>query len=84
MFTAESIARDFNNLFAPLDQKYCGLFFYISLYYLVALVFTIFGIIRLFGDNKSNKYILITALVWLPQLIIGYFYNRILFNMCKI
>lgn len=83
MFTTETLAQDFNKLFAPLDKKYCDLFFYISVYYLIALVVTVIGIIRLFGDNKSNKYILITAIVWLPQFAIGYYYNRILLNMCK-
>jgi hypothetical protein len=78
-----SLTTDFNNLFAPMDEKYCSLFHAISVFYFLIMILAIFNFVFLFRDIKRNKYLMINSIVVVLMLGINYIYNRLLFNMCK-
>ena len=78
-----SFAQGFNNLFAPMDEKYCELFHGISVFYFLIMILAVFNFVFLFKDIKRNKYLMINSVVVVLMLGINYIYNRLLFNMCK-
>jgi hypothetical protein len=78
-----SLVQDFNNLFAPMDKKYCDLFYVISVFYFIIMVISIVSLIFLFRDIKRNKYVIINSILVTSMLGINYIINRLLFNMCK-
>jgi hypothetical protein len=78
-----SIAQDFNSLFAPMDKKYCDLFYGISIFYFFLMITATVSLIFLFKDMKRNKYLIVNSVVIVATLGINYIYNRLLFNMCK-
>ena len=78
-----TIAQDFNSLFAPMDKKYCDLFYGISIFYFFLMITAIISLIFLFKDMKRNKYLIVNSVVIVATLGINYVYNRLLFNMCK-
>ena len=78
-----SLTQDFNNLFAPMDKKYCELFHGISVFYFLIMILAIFNFVFLFKDIKKNKYLMINSIVVVLMLGINYIYNRLLFNMCN-
>jgi len=78
-----SLTQDFNSLFAPMDKKYCDLFYGISIYYFFLMIIALVSLIFMFGDMKRNKFIIINTIVGISMLGINYIYNRLLFNMCK-
>lgn len=78
-----SLTQEFNNLFAPMDKKYCELFHGISVFYFLIMILAIFNFIFLFKDIKRNKYLMINSIVVVLMLGINYIYNRLLFNMCN-
>ena len=73
-----SFAQGFNNLFAPMDEKYCELF-----HGILIMILAVFNFVFLFKDIKRNKYLMINSVVVVLMLGINYIYNRLLFNMCK-
>ena len=77
-----SLTQDFNSLFAPMDKKYCDLFYGISIYYFVLMVIVIIGMVFMIKDLKRNKYTIFHSLIAISILGINYIYNRLLFNMC--
>ncbi len=78
-----SIVQDFNNLFSPMDKKYCDLFYGISVFYFLMMIVSIVSLIFLFKDIKRNKYLILHSVVIVAMLGVNYIYNRLLFNMCK-
>ena len=78
-----SLIQDFNNLFSPMDKKYCDLFYAISVFYFLIMIVSIVSLIFLFKDVKRNKYVIINSAIVIAMLAINYIYNRLLFNMCK-
>lgn len=78
-----TIAQDFNSLFAPMDKKYCDLFYAISVFYFILMITAIISLFFLFKDLKRNKYLIVNSVVIVATLGINYIYNRLLFNMCK-
>ena len=78
-----SLAQDFNSLFAPMNKKYCDLFYGISIFYFFLMITSLITLIFLFKDLKKNKYTIINSVVMIVMLGINYIYNRLLFNMCK-
>jgi hypothetical protein len=78
-----SLVQEFNNLFSPMDKKYCELFHGISIFYFLIMILAIGNLIFLFKDIKRNKYLMMNSLVVVLMLGINYIYNRLLFNMCK-
>ena len=78
-----SLVQDFNNLFSPMNKKYCDLFYGISVFYFLMMIVSIVSLIFLFKDIKRNKYLIINSAVVVAMLGINYIYNRLLFNMCK-
>jgi hypothetical protein len=78
-----SLVQDFNNLFSPMNKKYCDLFYGISVFYFLMMIVSIVSLIFLFKDIKRNKYLIVNSAVVVTMLGINYIYNRLLFNMCK-
>ena len=78
-----SLIQDFNNLFSPMDKKYCELFHAISVFYFLIMIMSIISLIFLFKDIKRNKYVIRNSVIVVLMLGVNYIYNRLLFNMCK-
>ena len=78
-----SLVQDFNNLFSPMDKKYCELFHAISVFYFLIMIMSIISLIFLFKDIKRNKYVIANSVIVVLMLGVNYIYNRLLFNMCK-
>lgn len=78
-----SLTEDFNSLFAPMNKKYCDLFYGISVFYFLLMLSSIVSLIFLFKDIKRNKFLIVNSIVIVVMLGINYIYNRLLFNMCK-
>ena len=78
-----SLTQDFNSLFAPMNKKYCDLFYGISVFYFFLMISSIISLIFLFKDFKRNKFLIVNSVVIIVMLGINYIYNRLLFNMCK-
>ena len=78
-----TIAQDFNSLFAPMDKKYCDLFYAISVFYFILMITAIISLFFLFKDIKRNKYLIVNSVVIVATLGNNYIYNRLQFNMCK-
>jgi hypothetical protein len=78
-----TVAQDFNSLFAPMDKKYCDLFYYLSFINFILMVGTIIGLIFMFRDVKRNKFLILNSAVLIAVQSVNYVYNRLLFNMCK-
>jgi hypothetical protein len=78
-----SLLKDFNNLFSPMDKKYCDLFYGISIFYFVIMLIAVVHFIFLFQDIKRNRNIMFSTFIVILTLGINYIYNRLLFNMCK-
>lgn len=78
-----SLVNDFNNLFSPMNKKYCELFHAISVFYFLIMIMSIISLIFLFKDIKRNKYVIANSFIVVLMLGVNYIYNRLLFNMCK-
>ena len=78
-----SLVQDFNNLFSPMDKKYCELFHAISVFYFLIMIMSLISLIFLFKDIKRNKYVIANSVIVVLMLGVNYIYNRLLFNMCK-
>ena len=75
--------EEVNNLFSPMDKKYCSLFYGISMFNFLLMIVSIVNLVFLFKDIKRNKYLMINSVIVVLMLGINYIYNRLLFNMCK-
>jgi hypothetical protein len=75
--------EEVNNLFSPMDKKYCSLFHGISIFYFLIMIISVVNLVFLFKDIKRNKMFIINSIIVVLMLAINYIYNRLLFNMCK-
>ena len=78
-----SYTQDFNDLFSPMDKKYCAVFHGVSMFYFLIMVIAVIHFIFLFKDIKRNKSVIFSSIIAILTLTINYIYNRLLFNMCK-
>jgi hypothetical protein len=78
-----SLIQEFNNLFSPMDKKYCELFHAISVFYFLIMIMSVVSLVFLFKDIKRNKYVIVNSIMVVLMLGVNYIYNRLLFNMCK-
>ncbi len=78
-----SVTQSFDNLFAPMDKKYCELFRIISMFAFFILVIAVFHFIFLFKDIKRNQHLIFSSFIAICSVGINYVYNRLLYNMCK-
>ena len=78
-----SLIQEFNNLFSPMDKKYCELFHAISVFYFLIMIMSVVSLMFLFKDIKRNKYVIVNSIMVVLMLGVNYIYNRLLFNMCK-
>jgi putative flippase GtrA len=78
-----TLVQDFNNLFSPMDKKYCELFHAISVFYFLIMIMSVVSLVFLFKDIKRNKYVIANSIIVVLMLGVNYIYNRLLFNMCK-
>lgn len=77
-----SLIQSFNDLFSPMDKKYCDLFYAISVFYFLIMIMSIGSLVFLFKDIKRNKYVIANSIIVILMLGVNYIYNRLLFNMC--
>ena len=75
--------QDFNSLFAPMDKKYCGIFYGISFIYFFLMISSIVSLVFLLKDFKRYKFLIFQSIIVMIGFGVNYFYNRLLFNMCK-
>ena len=78
-----SLIQEFNNLYSPMDKKYCELFHAISVFYFLIMIMSVVSLMFLFKDIKRNKYVIVNSIMVVLMLGVNYIYNRLLFNMCK-
>jgi len=78
-----SLIQEFNNLFSPMDKKYCELFHAISVFYFLIMIMSVVSLVFLLKDIKRNKYVIVNSIMVVLMLGVNYIYNRLLFNMCK-
>lgn len=72
----------FEQLFGPLDRKYCEFFYLMSVLQFVLLAVSVGSFIFLLSDYKKNKMQLIMTTSHIFTLGFVYFYNRLLYTMC--
>ena len=58
-----TITQDFNSLFAPMNKKYCDLFYGISVFYFFLMISSVISLIFMFKDIKRNKLLIVNSLV---------------------
>jgi hypothetical protein len=77
------MATAFDTLFGPLSKNYCFLFYFFSVFGLIALVFFLVTgfFIGIRGKKDFAFYIQIIGVSLMYGII--YLQNRILFNMCS-
>ena len=74
--------RDFfENLFKPLDARYCNYFFYLSVISFVVLCVTVGGFVLSLVKGKSKLRVTDMILIASQPLIL-YFVNRLNYSMC--
>jgi hypothetical protein len=75
-------AKEINNLFSPLDKKYCMYFYFLSVFAFISLIFSIISLIVLLGDYNKHKYVIMNMVYSTLMLGVSYFTNRLLYTMC--
>ncbi len=78
-----SLVQNFNSFFAPMDKKYCEVFFFYSMISFFILVISVFHFFFLFTDFKRNKGLVFNSLITMSVVGLNYVYNRLLYNMCR-
>jgi len=72
----------FEQLFGPLDRKYCEFFYIMAVVQFVLLVVSVGSLVFLLSDYKKNKLQLLMTTSHILTLGFVYFYNRLLYTMC--
>lgn len=78
-----SLIQDFNNLFGPMNKKYCEIFHVISMIYFFLMIGAVVHTVFLFKDLNRNKNFIFSSIIVVLTIGVNYIYNRLLFNMCK-
>jgi len=73
-----------SNLFGPLNKSACYYFLIISSLFLLVFTFIIIteGIRLIISKEKIPKGYFSTGLILLFNIFLGYFINRLMYNMC--
>ena len=79
----DTILEDINGLFAPMDKKYCSLFYGLSFVNFFALVIVVINLFFLLTSQKRNMNLVVISVSNIIILLINYIPNRLFFNMCK-
>jgi len=74
----------FNDLFTPLDKKYCNYFYYLSVITYCFFIFMILTLVwsLLFHSKKLDIYICINSVSIIISSFLAYFVNRLMYSMC--
>jgi len=74
----------FNDLFTPLDKKYCNYFYYLSVICYFVLIFSVlsFVLMVVFHYSKLNLYITLHFISLLFSTFLAYFVNRLMYSIC--
>ena len=71
-----------DNLFSPLDKKYCVWFYFLEVFsYILFIIAMIGGIIYGIKNKKSSEYY-VTVFAACLSYFIMYFQNRLFYSMC--
>lgn len=73
-----------DTLFGPLGEKYCFLFYLLSVVGFVLLALTVVSGLFLVFTSKGNKLQLLLGTLWLA-IVYGFLYlqNRLLYSICE-
>jgi len=74
----------FNDLFTPLDKKYCNYFYYLSVISYFVFIFLVlsFLLMVVFHFKKLNLYISLNLISVIISTFLSYFINRLTYSMC--
>jgi hypothetical protein len=79
----DSFIQDINGLFAPMDKKYCNLFYAISFINFFVMILVVINLFFLLTSQKKNMALIVISVSNILILGINYISNRLFFNMCK-
>ena len=74
----------FNDLFTPLDKKYCYYFYYLSIISYFIFIFLVLSLMLMvvFHYSKLNLYITLNLVSVIISTFLAYFVNRLMYSMC--
>jgi hypothetical protein len=74
----------FNDLFSPLDKKYCYYFYYLSVISYFIFVFATLSFVwsLMFHYNKLNLHITLNLISVIISTFLAYFVNRLMYSIC--
>ena len=75
-------SKEINNLFSPIDKKYCMYFYILSVIAFIFILFSLVSLILLLGDYSKHKYVIMSTISSIIMLGLTYFSNRLLYTMC--
>jgi hypothetical protein len=71
-----------DSILGPLDKRYCLYFYYITIFFVVTIIFTFASILYHLAKNTGNSQFYIASFVLLLSHAVMYFQNRLLYSMC--
>jgi hypothetical protein len=71
-----------DSILDPLDKRYCLYFYYITIFFVVSVIFTFVNILYHLVKNTGDYKFYIANFVWLISYAVLYFQNRLLYSMC--
>lgn len=71
-----------DQLFGPLDRKYCLYFYYLSIFGLLLLVFLIISSLYIVLTSKNSGVFGFQMIFAVLTYAIFYFQNRLMYSMC--
>jgi hypothetical protein len=73
-----------NDLFTPLDKKYCDYFYYLSVITYCFFIFMILSLVwgLIFHSKKFDLYICLNSISLIISFFLSYFVNRLMYSMC--
>jgi len=76
--------NSFNDLFTPLDRKYCNYFYYLSVISYIVFIIMILLLVwcLVFKPKKIDLYICLNTISIIISTFLAYFVNRLLYSIC--
>ena len=71
-----------DNIFGPLDKRYCLYFYYITIFFFVFIIFTIVNMLYHAVKNTGDSKFYVSGFAMLVSYAVFYFQNRLLYSMC--
>jgi hypothetical protein len=71
-----------DQLFGPLDRKYCLYFYYLSIFNLILLVFLVISSLYIIMTSKNSGVFGFQMIFAVLTYAIFYFQNRLMYSMC--